>query len=937
MMRWFFSVCAALSACLLASAPANAQVGAGASAQTLASRGMFPFALPPFDGAPGPTDVSFLNDGAAGKDGFVRVQGENFVDGRGRKLRFWGVNLNFNGVFPDKTDAPGIAARLAKFGFNAVRLHHFEGQANPLGIWKGKSYNVSRPVEFDPEQVEKLDFFVAELVKRGIYIDFNLHVARKVSDADGFAGAARFPEKDKGIAYFDPKLGALNQQFARDLLTHVNPYLGRAYKDEPGICAFEVDNENSILSLWLEDKLGGLPPTTLAQLRDGWNDWLRAKYSSQASLARAYTENNTDPSGPELLLPANYAAPTAPVIAAPTGVDQFIGADGTVLPILPDGTSMAATPPAPTLNVWKLNLAGGGAGHLSRDNMGGPAINGIVQPGLNAQLNVPGNVTWAFQMVRDGLQLESGRVYTFSFWARANSPRALSVNLWEDKPPYRFLGLSQSLKLSTDWQQFVVGFKPQGATPGSVRLSMNLGNATGAVQFGEMSLRAGGRIAAPSDWSLRAGLPIIDANSEPIFAARRDFAQYLGGLELAYLNQMRDFLKKDLGVRVPIWHTQAQFGGWAGLARESASDAIDVHIYWKHPNFGTTGWNGGNWTVEQQSLAANPLGDPLATYAMLRVPGKPFVVSEFNSGQPNDYGAESLLMAATTAAHQGWAGVWVFDYHGAGAWDRNSFEGFFSIDSHPLKMATAPAAALIFRRGDATEATSQTTLFLPREQEWSEVANTPAVPSMGPYLKTWNAAGAPPVAAFTGKVGTVRNTGVFPAPSLAGLDNPGRWISDTGQITRNGRAGWFKLNAPRAKAWAGPSSGQQLVTGELSALFPSSSSVPWSTGALVSMDGLPLDSSRRMLLISAGKAENIGMGWNPNRTSVGQNWGSGPTYVSAPEARWRLLTSAPFLRVYALDERGQRQNLVPSTLKAGALKFGTSNTDQTVWYEIVGE
>ena len=935
-MRWFLPLCAAFAA--LFAAPARAQISTGPSAQTLLSRGLFPFALPPFDGESGPTDVSFLNDAPAGKNGFISVRGEHFVDGNGKTLRFWGVNLNFNGVFPSREDAPRIAARLAKFGFNAVRLHHFEGQANPLGIWKGKSYNVARPTEFDPDQLEKLDFFVSELVKRGIYIDFNLHVARKVSDADGFPGASRFPEKDKGIAYFEPKLAELNQQFARDLLTHVNPYLGRAYKDEPGICAFEVDNENSLLSLWLEDKLGNLPPAAATKLRDGWNDWLRAKYPSQASLVRAYTENDTAPSGPELLLPASYVAPVnAPVVAAPTSVDQFIGPDGAVLPILPDGTSMTVTPPAPTLNVWKLNLAGGSVGQLNRDNMGGPAINGVVQPGLNAQLNGPGQVSWAFQMVRDGLQLESGKVYTFSFWARANSPRAISVNLWEDKPPYRFLGLSQSIKVTSDWQQFVVGFKPQGATPGAVRLAINLGNSTGAVQFGEMSLRAGGRIAASPDWTLRAGLPIIDAKSEPIFAARRDFAQYLGGLELAYLNQMRDFLRKDLGVRVPIWHTQAQFGGWAGLARESASDAIDVHIYWKHPNFGTTGWNGGNWTIEQQSLAANPLGDPLATYAMLRVPGKPFVVSEFNSGQPNDYGAESLLMAATTASHQGWAGVWVFDYHGAGEWDRNSFEGFFSIDAHPLKMASAPFAALIFRRGDAKESTTQTTLFLPKDQEWTEVANTPAGPSMGPYLKTWNAAGAPPVAAFRGKVATVRNTGVFSAPSLASLENSGRWISDTGEITRNGKAGWFKLNAPRAKAWAGPSSGQQLKSGELSALFPASYYVPWSTGSLVSMDGMPIDSSRRMLLVTAGKAENIGMAWNAQHNSVGQGWGSGPTYVSAPEANWKLLTSVPSLRVYALDENGQRRGLVPSTLNAGALKFRTGSANKTVWYEIVGE
>ena len=294
-------------------------------------------------------------------------------------------------------------------------------------------------------------------------------------------------------------------------------------------------------------------------------------------------------------------------------------------------------------------------------------------------------------------------------------------------------------------------------------------------------------------------------------------------------------------------------------------------------------------------------------------------------------------MAATTASHQDWAGVWVFDYHGAGEWTRTNFEGFFSIDSHPLKMATAPLAALIFRRGDAASATTQTTLYFPRDREWDEVANAPAGPSMGPYLKTWAASGAPPVAAFTGKVGTQRQTGVFVAPSVASLDNPGRWVSDTGQIIRNGSAGWFRLNSPRSKVWVGPTSGQSMQIGELRGLFDPTANVPWSSGALSSLDGMPLDQSKRMLLVCAGRAENIGMGWNAARTSVGANWGAGPTYVSAPDVSWRLLTSAPNLRVWALDESGQRRELVQSSYANGALRFETAGALKTVWYEIEGE
>jgi hypothetical protein len=116
-------------------------------------------------------------------------------------------------------------------------------------------------------------------------------------------------------------------------------------------------------------------------------------------------------------------------------------------------------------------------------------------------------------------------------------------------------------------------------------------------------------------------------------------------------------------------------------------------------------------------MAVNPYNDPLAAYALLRVPGKPFVVTEWNSGQPNDFGSESLIMAAAYAAHQDWAGVWVFDYHSNGLFERDRIENFFSIDSHPTKMATAPAAALLFRRGDVAASQTKTSLaFFARQR-----------------------------------------------------------------------------------------------------------------------------------------------------------------------------------------------------------------------------
>ncbi|BCM94066.1 hypothetical protein IAD21_05963 [Abditibacteriota bacterium] len=909
------------------------------NAPSLAAQGLFPFTLPWDDGATGPTDVSFLNAGPAGASGFLKAQGENFVDEKGQLVRLWGVNLNFTGAFPDQTQAPKIAARLAKFGFNAVRIHHIEGLPSPGGIWKADGSRFAWPNEIDPAQLDRLDFFVAQLIQRGIYIDFNLHVARKVTERDGFLDASKLPEKDKGIPYFDDRLVARNRDYARMLLTHVNPYTTRAYKDEPGVCAIEVDNESSLLQLWLDGKLDDLPPTYAEAIRYGWNEWVRQKYQSDVVLKRAYTELDRPLGSTEYLIPTPTPTPRPTATPRPTPVPV------TAPPPLAGGPMATPTPyaivqptPVPvvlsTLDSWQLRLAGGARGVSIRDELAGPAVDGIVQPGLSVRLDAAGTVSWGFQLVRDDLALESGKVYTLSFAARSPNGRAISVNLWETRQPYRWLGVKQVVRLRDDWSFYRISFRPVGAQAGFVRLSLDLGNIAGSVQIGAISLRGGGRIAAPDDWSTRGNLPLISAANEPIFAVRRDFARYLGAYEEKHTLEWRRFLKDELKVRVPIWQSQAQFGGWGGALRELNSDALDVHIYWKHPEFGGVAWDGTNWRVGNQSMAATPATDPLVSYSLARATNKPLVVTEWNSGQPNDYGAETLLMAASQAAHQGWAGVWMFDYHSNGAWNRAQFENFFSIDSNPVKMATAPLAALLYRRGDVAPSNSLVYLALPPDRAWDEVANAPFGPTMQTFVRTWANSGATRDIALTQRAQWLGAAALFPTPSRATLESPGKWTSDTKQIYRNGLL--WSVNSPRSKAFAGFVGGQRLMLGELEAWFPSQTNgaLTWVAGGLTAMDGQTVGSSRRLLVTLCGRAENPNMGWNATRDSVGSNWGTGPTYVSAPPATLKVWTSATTGRVWALDEKGQRRGTVPSVLNGGAIKFSPSNVWRTLWYEI---
>lgn len=175
---------------------------------------------------------------------------------------------------------------------------------------------------------------------------------------------------------------------------------------------------------------------------------------------------------------------------------------------------------------------------------------------------------------------------------------------------------------------------------------------------------------------------------------------------------------------------------------------------------------------------------------------------------------------------------------------------------------------------------------------------------------------------------------MFPTPSRATLESPGKWTSDTGQIYRDGLL--WSVNSPRSKAFAGFVGGKKLALGEVEAWFPSQTNgaTTWAAGGVTSMDGQDVGSSKKLLVTLCSRAENPNMGWNGTRDSVGSNWGNGPTYVAVPSALMKIGTNATRARVWALDERGQRRGVVPSTLSVGTVKFSPSNVWRTLWYEV---
>ena len=266
-------------------------------AATAGEEGLFPFVVS-YDSPANATNVSAWLDGPAGGHGFVKARDGQLANDAG-PVRFWATNIAFEGCFPTHQQAERLAARLARLGINCVRMHHMD----MFSIW-GNSPN---KLTIDPKKMERLDFFIAELKKHGVYTNLNLHVSRWFGEEEGFSGRSQRPEFDKGLDNFEPRMIELQKKYARDLLTHVNPYTGNPYTREPAVAFVEINNENALHATWGEGKLDQLPEPYASTYRKLWNGWLERKYGSTEQLRKAWNSGTVAP-GAELLRNGHFGS-----------------------------------------------------------------------------------------------------------------------------------------------------------------------------------------------------------------------------------------------------------------------------------------------------------------------------------------------------------------------------------------------------------------------------------------------------------------------------------------------------------------------------------------------------------------------------------------------------------------------------------------------------
>ena len=198
-----------------------------------------------------PIDLSFIyeKEKPAGKHGFLKVDGDRFIFEDGTEAKFWGTNFNSAQNFPSHEHSVKVAKRLAKIGVNIVRFHQLDAEWSTPNIFQfTKGENKENTMNFDPVSIDRLDFLIHCLKEEGIYVYMDLLTYRRFKSGDGVEAAGQLGDAAKPYSTYNRRLIELQKKFNSDLWTHLNPYSGLAYKDDPAIVLVEVTNENDLFS-----------------------------------------------------------------------------------------------------------------------------------------------------------------------------------------------------------------------------------------------------------------------------------------------------------------------------------------------------------------------------------------------------------------------------------------------------------------------------------------------------------------------------------------------------------------------------------------------------------------------------------------------------------------------------------------------------------------
>jgi len=772
------------------------------------------------------------------EDGYVSIDNDGHFSVKGEPIRFWGTPCN---PFKEDYILPResihlLAKEYSKMGVNLVRLHLMDSKPF-LGNNSIFGGNAGTRI-IDPVQLDKIDYMISEFRKQGIYIMLDLLCDRKYEETDGVPDPDSVYTGAKEVNFFDPLLISLQKEYAQQLLTHVNPYTGIALKDEPALAMIDIVNEGWFLHSVRCDEIkpisdgGNLSHYHYSMLTDLWNDFIHEKYLTEDSLMRSW--------GIWPYLPGNL-----PNSGFESGFDNWeYGSFGSV--------------------VTEFGISGNEV-HSGSSS-------------FHLYTTTASPMSYECYLNRFFTSVP-GKIQTLSFWAKTVGTNHIDIQINQDN---QWIA-GKSFELVGNWKRYTFSFISDSTLGVDSKIFINLGNVQGdlwmddfEIGLGEEQLHDGGSFNAQN---IRL-LNIWENESEIIKQRKLDQSEFYLKVQTDHFTDMKDFLKNDLGVKIPITGSN-YLVGIPDIYAQSFTDFIDNHGYW----------------VYNESNPASQIIHPgyknamLTLFAGLRIPGKPLTASEYNYELANPSANEALFfLSAYGSLHE----ADMLLIHGYDYGLLNNGLLISSLDNYHrvFDKAMLPTFAYVYRNHLIDGAKQEIDVSFSKNDVYNlifrddEMWGTDAYPNNYPFklmyqhgLRTDFNSGNP------------YQTGKYPSEP----QNP--FISDTQQIEWDS-TGLLAINTPRFIAAVGK---LNAFTGK--AIGPVVLSGADKAGGLtlLTLDEKPVEISEKLLMTVSTQQLNDEM------VVVGYeelDYGHAPLMLEAIEISFTLHSDWEGITIYWLDKHG---------------------------------
>ncbi|MFA6938117.1 MAG: carbohydrate binding domain-containing protein [Treponema sp.] len=566
----------------------------------------------------------------------IFVSKDGHLESNGKRIRLYGTNIS---SIPAKSDAAYWAKVLASQGFNCIRWHHFDSNWTNCFL----KYDQNGKYSYNWDKIDDFDYFYNELKNVGIYSNINMLVGRDVKSPNGYPkelDSLDWKERH-ALGFWNEEALDMQKDYANTILTHKNPYTNLTYAEDPATAIVEINNENGLMMSFLNGTLDKYPKNILQELEDKWNVWLKENNYSLSSLQKEF----------------NRAEKVGKIIVSKSS----------------------------SFNIEQNENA---KADLRKTNKG-----------CVVTVKKNGTQGWHVQLDQSSWPVESNKIYTLTFRAKASKPSTISVNVMMDHSPWSNLNFNQNISLTTKFQDYKFTISNFTADKKARLTFSNMGLSEGTTfTFEDISLDEGGDVI-----EVKAGakansvaLPSYTETSGFSYEYKKIIMNFLYNTEHIYWHTMHSYIKNDLNVKSLMMGTIC---GCTTQGMMSEFDIIDSHSYWHHPYFPQTSWDMSHYLVENEDMATSTTGGILSGLAVQRIYGKPFSVTEYDHPYPNQYNSEMLPMLSTYACLQDWDCIFSFAYELSQKGENEStrISGYFDQADNPSKTPANIVASRIFR------------------------------------------------------------------------------------------------------------------------------------------------------------------------------------------------------------------------------------------------